>query len=154
LRYFTVYGPWGRPDMAPFLFTKAIMNNEPIKVFNEGNMERDFTFVEDIVEAQMHLIDKPPGPGQDYSKPNSSKAPFRIYNIGNSNPVRLMDFIETLENAIGKKAEKIMMPAQPGDVSRTYADVEDLFKLTNFRPQTSIDLGLAKFVSWYKGYYS
>lgn len=153
LRYFTVYGPWGRPDMAPFLFTDAILNDRPIKVFNNGNMERDFTFVEDIVEAQMRLIDLPPSPGKNYEKPNSSKAPFKIYNIGNSSPVRLMDFIQTLENAIGKKAEKVMMPAQPGDVSRTYADVEDLFKITNFKPQTSIEGGLQKFVEWYKCYY-
>ncbi|MCP4914406.1 MAG: NAD-dependent epimerase [Oligoflexia bacterium] len=154
LRYFTVYGPWGRPDMAPFLFTEAIQNNKPIKVFNNGNMERDFTFVEDIVEAQMRLIDKAPKNGENYDSPNSSIAPFKIYNIGNSSPVKLMDFIQTIEDALGKTAEKIMMPPQPGDVSRTYADVEDLFKITDFKPKTSIQEGISKFVQWYKEYYS
>lgn len=153
LRYFTVYGPWGRPDMAPFLFTDAVMNDKPIKVFNNGEMQRDFTYVEDIVEAQMRLIDKIPESGGETSAPNTSHAPYRIYNIGNSSPVNLMEFIETIEKHTGKTAEKVMQPMQPGDVPRTYADVEDLFELVDFRPATSLDEGIKNFVDWYKTYY-
>lgn len=154
LRFFTVYGPWGRPDMAPFLFTDAIMNDRPIKVFNNGNMERDFTFVEDIVEAQVRLIDKPPVAQTNKDKPNFSIVPYRLYNIGNSNPVDLMEFISIIEKYTGKEAVKKMMPMQPGDVPRTYADVEDLFEKVEFRPSTSLDEGINKFVDWYKKYYS
>lgn len=153
LRYFTVYGPWGRPDMAPWLFTEAILNDQPIKVFNNGDMQRDFTYVEDIVEAQMRLIEELPERASDRSKPNVSTAPFRIYNIGNSSPVNLMEFIQTIEKHTGKIADKKMMDMQPGDVPRTYADVEDLFEKVNFRPSTSLDVGIGKFVNWYKEYY-
>ena len=154
LRYFTVYGPWGRPDMAPFIFTDSILNGKPLKIFNNGKMERDFTYVEDIVEAQMRLIDIIPSKCQSTSSPNISTAPFKIYNIGSSRPINLMDFIQTLEKTIGKEAEKVMMPAQPGDVTRTYADVEDLFSVVNYRPTTSMQDGIKSFVDWYKGFYS
>jgi len=154
LRFFTVYGPWGRPDMAPFLFTDAIMNNRAIKVFNNGNMERDFTYVEDIVEAQVRLLDKVPENFDNCSKPNRSKAPYRIFNIGNSSPVNLMSFIKTVESCTGREAEKIMMPMQPGDVSKTYADVEDLFEEISYRPSTDLQTGIGKFVDWYREYYN
>ncbi|MEC7276639.1 MAG: NAD-dependent epimerase [Bdellovibrionota bacterium] len=153
LRFFTVYGPWGRPDMAPFLFTEAILNNKPIKVFNDGNMQRDFTYVDDIVEAQVRLLDHIAKPSDNRDLPNKSTAPFIIYNIGNSSPVNLMDFIQTIEKHTEKVAEKNYMPIQAGDVPRTYADVEDLFEKVQFRPQTSLDSGIERFVNWYREYY-
>ncbi|MCF8057845.1 MAG: NAD-dependent epimerase [Bacteriovoracaceae bacterium] len=154
LRFFTVYGPWGRPDMAPFLFTDAIFNDRPIKVFNEGDMERDFTYVEDIVEAMVKLLDKVPAGGGSCNKPNTSTAPFRLFNIGNSAPVQLMEFIQTLESAIGKEAQKEFLPMQDGDVQRTYANVEDLYDLIKFRPKTSLKDGIEKFVSWFENHYN
>jgi len=154
LRFFTVYGPWGRPDMAPFLFTDAICRNKPIKIFNNGDMERDFTYVDDIVEAMVKLIDKvPAGDSGQYDKPNSSVAPFRLFNIGNSKPVQLIDFIKTIEDKVGKTAEKEFLPMQDGDVKRTYADVEDLYRLIDFKPKTSLDEGIGRFVLWYRTYY-
>jgi UDP-glucuronate 4-epimerase len=153
LRFFTVYGPWGRPDMAPFLFTDAILKDTPIKIFNEGDMERDFTYVEDIVEAQVRLIKCPPECGKNRETPNISTAPYRIYNIGNSNPVNLLEFVKTIEKYTKKTAEKIMMPMQPGDVPRTYADVEDLFEKVKFRPQVDLDEGIGRFVKWFSEYY-
>jgi UDP-glucuronate 4-epimerase len=158
LRFFTVYGPWGRPDMAYFSFTKDIIEGKPIKVFNHGKMERDFTYVDDIVEGIYKLIDKPPvaNPDWDESKDDlsTSFAPYKIYNIGNNNPVPLMRFINALESALGKEAEKIYMDMQPGDVLRTYADVSDLERDIDFKPNTSIEEGLGKFVDWYKEYYN
>lgn len=151
LRFFTVYGPWGRPDMAPFLFTKAIIEGNEINIFNNGRMERDFTYVEDIVEAQVRLINKIPEP-KDISTPNRSTAPFRIFNIGNSSPIKLADFIEIIEKHVGQKAKKNYLPMQQGDVPRTYANVEDLFEIISFRPETSLDVGIGKFVRWYKEY--
>ncbi len=155
LRFFTVYGPWGRPDMSLFLFTKAILNGEPIQIFNHGDMQRDFTFVDDIVEGILRLLPVVPNtrPGLMTSDPATSHAPFRIYNIGNNNPVPLMRFIEVLEHAIGRKAIKIMKPMQPGDVQATYADIDDLNAVTGFAPHTSIEEGIARFVAWYREYY-
>lgn len=157
LRFFTVYGPYGRPDMAYFSFTKDILAGKPIKVFNHGNMERDFTYIDDIVEGIVKLIDKPPMANKawDESKDDlsTSFAPYKIYNIGNNNPVKLMRFINALESALGKEAEKVYMDMQPGDVLRTYADVSDLERDINFKPSTSIEDGLKKFVEWYESYY-
>ncbi|SCL85400.1 NAD-dependent epimerase [Sporanaerobacter sp. PP17-6a] len=157
LRFFTVYGPWGRPDMALFLFTKAILNDEPIKVFNYGNMERDFTYIDDIIEGVVRVISNPPKPNPDYdrinSDPSTSFAPYKVYNIGNNNPVPLMKFIETLEKHLGKEAKKEYLPLQAGDVPKTYADVDDLIRDVGFKPNTSIDEGIGKFVSWYREYY-
>jgi len=157
LRFFTVYGPWGRPDMAYFSFTKDILAGKPIKVFNHGKMERDFTYIDDIVEGIYKLIDKPPvaNPDWDESKDDLSEsfAPYKIYNIGNNNPVPIMRFINALESALGIEAEKIYMDMQPGDVLRTYADVSDLERDINFKPSTSIEDGLKKFVEWYDDYY-
>ncbi|AOY75609.1 NAD-dependent epimerase [Clostridium formicaceticum] len=157
LRFFTVYGPWGRPDMAYFSFTKDILSGKPIKVFNHGKMERDFTYIDDIVEGVYKLIDKPPVPNKDWDESkddlSTSFAPYKIYNIGNNNPVQLMRFINALEAALGKEVEKIYMDMQPGDVLRTYADVSDLERDINFKPSTSIEDGLYKFVEWYKEYY-
>lgn len=158
LRFFTVYGPWGRPDMALFLFTKAIINGEPIKVFNNGNMLRDFTFVDDIVESIYRLILRKPEPNLEWNgnkpDPGTSYAPYKVYNIGNNSPVKLMDFIDAIENKLGLEANKIFMPLQAGDVPETYADVEDLFRDINFRPKTSIKEGIGKFVDWYLEYYN
>ncbi len=157
LRFFTVYGPWGRPDMAMFLFTKAILEGRPIDVFNHGKMLRDFTYVDDIVEGVIRTLDNTAKPNSEWSgdspDPGTSKAPYKIYNIGNNNPVELMYLIETIENAIGIKAEKNMMPIQPGDVPATYADVDDLVNDVGFKPATSIEEGVGKFVEWYKGFY-
>lgn len=157
LRFFTVYGPWGRPDMAPFLFTSAILEGKPIKVFNNGQMKRDFTFVDDIVEGVVRVMDLIPQANSDYdtskSDPSTSKAPYKIYNIGNNKPVELLKFIETIEEKTGKKAEKIFMPMQAGDVVATYADVSDLMKDTGFSPSTPLDVGIGKFVDWYRDYY-
>jgi len=157
LRFFTVYGPWGRPDMALFLFTKAIIEDKPIDVFNYGKMQRDFTYIDDITEGVVRVIDKIPEPDLrwDGKSPDSatSYAPYKLYNIGNNNPVELMQFIETLEDCLGKKARKNMLPIQPGDVPATYADVDDLMRDVGFRPSTSIEEGIKRFVEWYKGYY-
>ena len=157
LRFFTVYGPWGRPDMALFLFTKAILKGEPIKVFNFGKMRRDFTYIDDIVEGMVRLLDKPPSPNPSWSgdrpDPGSSLAPYKIYNIGNNQPVELMRFIEVLETKLGRKAEKDMMPLQPGDVPETYADVDDLVRDVGFKPGTAIEVGIERFVTWYREYY-
>jgi len=158
LRFFTVYGPWGRPDMALFLFTKAMLNDEPIKVFNHGDMERDFTYIDDIVEGIVRLIPKAPNPNDEWNgddpDPATSFAPYRIFNIGNSSPIKLMDFIGEIEKQLGKEAEKNMMPMQPGDVPKTWADVEDLFEYIDFKPQVGIDEGVKNFIDWYKDYYS
>ncbi|NLA84081.1 MAG: NAD-dependent epimerase [Clostridiales bacterium] len=157
LRFFTVYGPYGRPDMAYFSFTKDILAGKPIKVFNHGKMERDFTYIDDIVEGVVKLIDRIPAGKKDWNERiddlSTSFAPYKVYNIGNNNPVPLMRFIRALETALGKEAEKIYLDMQPGDVIRTYADVSDLERDINFRPSTSIEEGLQKFVDWYRDYY-
>ncbi len=157
LRFFTVYGPYGRPDMAYFSFTRNILSGKPIKVFNHGKMERDFTYVDDIVEGVEKLIPLAPKANSDWDESkddlSTSFAPYKIYNIGNNNPVPLMRFINALEASLGKEAEKIYMDMQPGDVMKTYADVSDLERDINFKPDTSIENGLQKFVNWYKEYY-
>ena len=157
LRFFTVYGPWGRPDMAYFSFTKDILEGNEIKVFNHGKMERDFTYIDDIVEGIYKLIDKIPEKNKEWDeskdKLSESFAPYKIYNIGNNNPVELMKFINVLEEKIGKEAKKKFMEMQPGDVLRTYADVSDLENAVEFKPSTSIEEGLEKFSKWYKEYY-
>ena len=153
LRFFTVYGPWGRPDMALYLFTKAIIEDKTIDVFNYGEMQRDFTYIDDIVEGVIRVNDNPPKGNPKWSgkdpDPSSSKAPYKIYNIGNNNPVKLMDFIEALERKLGKEAKKNMLPIQMGDVPSTYADVSDLIEDIGYKPQTSIEEGIGKFVDWY-----
>jgi len=157
LRFFTVYGPWGRPDMALFLFTKAILEDKPIDVFNHGKMRRDFTYVDDIVEGVVRVIDHPPVGNPDWSgkapDPSSSNAPYKIYNIGNSNPVELMDFIEAIEQTLGKQAQKNMMPIQPGDVPATWADVSDLVEDLDYQPNTTVQEGVQRFITWYKDFY-
>ena len=157
LRFFTVYGPWGRPDMALFLFTKAILNSEPIKVFNHGKMTRDFTYIDDIVESMARIIKKPPTPNKSFETSNPktdiSWAPNRIFNIGNSNPNSLMDYICAIENAIGITAKKEFLPMQPGDVTSTYSDCSSLESLIDFKPNTSINDGIKAFISWYKEFY-
>lgn len=157
LRFFTVYGPWGRPDMALFLFTEAILKGEPINVFNEGRMRRDFTYVDDIVEGIMRVSDNTAAPNPDWSSdspdPATSQAPYRVYNIGNNQPVELMHLIETLEKCLGRTAQKNMMPMQPGDVPATFADVDDLIRDVDFKPATSIEDGVARFVEWYRDYH-
>ncbi|MEB5677408.1 NAD-dependent epimerase [Mammaliicoccus sciuri] len=157
LRFFTVYGPWGRPDMALFKFTKAIVNDEEIDVYNHGNMMRDFTYVDDIVEAISRLVKKPAESNTEWSgenpDPSSSYAPYKIYNIGNNSPVRLMEFVEAIENKLGKKSKKNYMDLQPGDVPETYANVDDLFKNIDFKPETTIQDGVNQFVDWYLDYY-
>ena len=158
LRFFTVYGPWGRPDMALFLFTKAILEGKPIDVFNFGKMRRDFTYIDDIVEGVIrtsdHTAQSNPEWNSDKPDPATSKAPYRIYNIGNNNPVELMHLIATLEHCLGKTAEKNMLPMQPGDVPATYADVEALVQDVGFQPKTPIETGVARFVAWYREYYN
>ncbi len=158
LRFFTVYGPWGRPDMALFLFTKAILAGEPIKVFNYGKMKRDFTYIDDIVEGVVRTLDLVAAGNEswcgDNPDPGTSRAPYRIYNIGNNQPVELMQLIETLEKALGKTASKELMPIQPGDVPQTYADVDDLIQVVGFKPATSIEEGVSRFVDWYLEYHS
>ncbi len=158
LRFFTVYGPWGRPDMALFMFTRAILAGEPIEVYNHGNMRRDFTYIDDIVEGVIRTADRLPEPDPDWSAdapdPGGSYAPFRLYNIGNHSPVELTDFIATLENALGIEAIKQPMPLQPGDVPATYADVADLQRDTGFSPDTPIATGIERFVHWYREYYN
>ncbi len=157
LRFFTVYGPWGRPDMAYFLFTKAILEGQPIKVFNQGKMRRDFTYIDDIVEGVIRVLDRIPQPNPAYDfdcgDPGSSAAPYKIYNIGNHQPVELLRFIEVLEDCLGVKAQKQMVPMQPGDVPATYADIEDLSKDVGFKPNTPIEVGIRQFVDWYRSYY-
>jgi UDP-glucuronate 4-epimerase len=157
LRFFTVYGPWGRPDMALFIFTRAILAGEPIPVFNYGRMERDFTYIDDIAEGVCRLIDHLPVPDPDWRgdrpDPASSKAPYRLYNIGNHQPVKLLRLIEVLEECLGKKGIKKLMPIQPGDVESTYADVDDLAREVGFTPRTPIELGVERFVRWYRDYF-
>ena len=157
LRFFTVYGPWGRPDMALFLFTKAILAGEPIKVFNQGRMERDFTYVDDIVEGIVRLLPNVAQPNPDWDgaapDPGSSPAPYRLYNIGNHSPVKLLDFIALIEQALGREAQKELLPMQPGDVPVTYADVAALNQAVGFSPDTPLATGIAEFVQWYRDYY-
>jgi UDP-glucuronate 4-epimerase len=157
LRFFTVYGPWGRPDMAMWIFAKAIMAGEPIKLFNHGKMQRDFTYVGDIVESIVRLTDRPPAGDPNYSgdkpDPGSSSAPWRVYNIGNNNPVELLDVVALLEQSIGKKAIRELTPMQPGDVPATYANVDDLMREVDFKPSTPITDGIARFIAWYKAYH-
>ena len=157
LRFFTVYGPWGRPDMALFLFTKAILEGRAIDVFNHGNMQRDFTFVDDIVQGVVRVLDRVATPNADYNAltadPATSNAPYRVFNIGNSNPVPLLDFIGCIEDAIGKKANKNLLPLQDGDVPATFANTEALKAWIGFVPATPVELGVARFVEWYRGYY-
>ncbi len=157
LRFFTVYGPWGRPDMALFMFTKNILAGKPIDVFNYGNHKRDFTYIDDIVEGVIRVLDNVATPNAQWSgaEPDSatSYAPYRLYNIGNHNPVELLYFIEVLENCLGKKAQKNMLPLQNGDVPATYADVDDLIRDVGFKPDTAIETGIARFVEWYRAYY-
>lgn len=157
LRFFTVYGPWGRPDMALFIFTKAILEGKPIEVFNQGRMKRDFTYVDDIVEGIIRTLDHPatadPTWSGDLPIPGTSSAPARIYNIGNHQPVELQHFIEVLERALGKEAEKKLMPLQPGDVPATYADIDDLTRDVGFKPTISIEVGIPRFVKWYREFY-
>lgn len=157
LRFFTVYGPWGRPDMALFMFTKAILAGEPIRVFNHGNMVRDFTYVDDIIEGVVRVIDQPAAPdpawNSDRPDPGTSYAPYRIYNIGNNTPVKLMRYINALEECLGKKAIMDMLPMQPGDVPATQADVSRLERDVGFRPATQVEDGIARFVKWYRSYY-
>ena len=156
LRFFTVYGPWGRPDMALFLFTRAILAGEPIDVFNYGKMQRDFTYIDDIIEGVVRTLDHTATPSPDWTgdqpDPGTSAAPYRLYNIGNNNPVQLMRLIEVLERALGKTAQKNLMPIQPGDVPATYADVDALQQDVGFKPDTPIEVGVERFVSWYRDY--
>lgn len=158
LRFFTVYGPWGRPDMSPFLFASAILEDRPIQVFNHGNMMRDFTYIDDIVEGVIQVLDKPATPDKDFNaanpNPSSSHAPYRIFNIGNNKPEKLMDFIGYIEASIGKVAKKELLPMQDGDVKATYADTSALENWVKFRPDTPLKDGVAKFIHWYLGYYN
>ena len=157
LRFFTVYGPLGRPDMALFLFTRAILENRPIDMFNQGKMKRDFTYIDDIIEGLVRVIGKIPAPVTTWNSDNpdsaTSYAPYRIYNIGNNNPIELMKFVEVLEDCLGKKAEKNLLPMQPGDVPGSYADVDDLVKNIGFKPSIPIEKGIGEFVEWYLDYY-
>ncbi len=154
---FTVYGPWGRPDMALFLFTRKILAGEPIDVFNHGNHRRDFTYVDDIVEGVIRVLDQPAVPNPEWNgntpDPATSNAPHRLYNIGNNNWVELSRYIEVLEDCLGRKAEKNLLPLQPGDVPDTYADIDDLVNTIGYRPNTSIEVGVRRFVDWYRDYY-
>lgn len=157
LRFFTVYGPWGRPDMALFLFTRAILAGEPIDVFNQGQMQRDFTYIDDIVEGIVRLTDKPATANDSWSPqtpdPGSSCAPYRLFNIGNNQPVALMDFITAIEDALGMEAQKNLLPLQPGDVPATFADIDALNDYVGYRPGTAINTGIDEFVRWYRDYY-
>jgi UDP-glucuronate 4-epimerase len=157
LRFFTVYGPWGRPDMALFLFTRAILEDQPLKVFNHGKMQRDFTYIDDIVEGVVRVMGRLPQPNPDWSgaapDPGTSSAPYKIYNIGNNNPVELIKFIKVIEAALGKQAQKEFMDLQPGDVVATYADVDDLMEDVGFKPATPIEVGVERFVEWFKDFY-
>jgi len=156
LRFFTVYGPWGRPDMAMWLFAEAILSGRPIKLFNNGQMLRDFTYIDDIVEAVARLLEKPPAPDPGWSgdtpNPARSMAPWRVYNIGNNEPTELLEVVAHLEDALGRKAERELLPMQPGDVPATYADVDDLMRQVDFKPSTPIGEGIRHFVSWYRSY--
>jgi UDP-glucuronate 4-epimerase len=157
LRFFTVYGPWGRPDMAMWLFAKAILAGEPIKLFNNGNMRRDFTYVDDIVESILRLVPRAPAPDRNWSgdaqDPGASSAPWRVYNIGNNQPVELLEVVRLMEEALGVKAKRELLPMQPGDVPATYADVDDLMRDVDFRPATPIDEGIKRFVAWFRDYH-
>jgi UDP-glucuronate 4-epimerase len=157
LRFFTVYGPWGRPDMALFLFTRAILEDQPIKVFNHGKMQRDFTYIDDIIEGVVRVMGSLPEANPEWRgdapDPGTSSAPYKVYNIGNNNPVELIKFIEVIEDALGKKAHMEFMDLQPGDVVATYADVDDLMENVGFKPQTPIEIGIERFVEWYKDFY-
>ncbi|GAM63823.1 dTDP-glucose 4,6-dehydratase [Vibrio ishigakensis] len=157
LRFFTVYGPWGRPDMALFKFTKAIVNGDTIDVYNNGDMQRDFTYIDDIVEGIIRIQDVIPEPTADWTveqgSPATSSAPYRVYNIGHGSPVKLMEFIESLEDALGIEANKNFMPMQPGDVYATYADTQDLFEATGYKPQVGVKEGVKAFADWYREYY-
>jgi UDP-glucuronate 4-epimerase len=157
LRFFTVYGPWGRPDMALFLFTEAILKGEPIQVFNYGNMKRDFTYIDDIVKGVVKVADRPASPNADFDShnpdPGSSTAPYKVYNIGNSSPVLLMDYIHAVEKGLGKEAKMNMLPLQPGDVPASHADVTDLVRDTGYKPETKIEDGVKAFTDWYLDYY-
>jgi UDP-glucuronate 4-epimerase len=157
LRFFTVYGPWGRPDMALFLFTKAILEEKPIKVFNHGRMQRDFTYIDDITEGVVRIMGRLPEPDPtwngDNPDPGTSYARYKIYNIGNNNPVELMEFIGVIEKVLGKKAKKEFLELQPGDVPATYADIDDLIKDVGFKPETTIETGIKQFILWYNKYY-
>ncbi len=157
LRFFTVYGPWGRPDMALFIFTKAILENKPIDVYNYGKMQRDFTYISDIVQGIIKVNDNPPAGNKNWNPknpdPSSSVAPYKVYNIGNSKPVELMHFIETIEEELGKEATKDLLPIQPGDVPATFADVSDLVEDLSYQPQTSVKEGIRNFISWYRDFY-
>jgi UDP-glucuronate 4-epimerase len=158
LRFFTVYGPWGRPDMALFIFTKAILKSESFPVFNHGNMERDFTYIDDIVSGIQKIIDKPASGDSSWNPenpdPSISSAPYRIYNIGNNSPVKLLDFIKAIEKATGKKAIMNMQDIQPGDVEKTWADVNDLMTDFSYKPKTSVEEGIGNFVNWFLKYYN
>ena len=158
LRFFTVYGPWGRPDMALFLFTKAITDGKPIKVFNHGNMQRDFTYIDDIIEGVVRVMARLPEPNPawrgDNPDPGTSYAPYKLYNIGNNNPVELLEFIGEIETALGREAQKEFLDMQPGDVPATYADVDDLIQDVGFKPETSIATGIRQFIEWYQDYYA
>ena len=158
LRFFTVYGPWGRPDMALFLFTRAILAGDPIQVFNHGRMQRDFTYIDDIIEGVVRIMKKRPEPNPSWSgdapDPGTSYAPYRIYNIGNNNPENLMRFIAVLEKALGREAQKIFLDMQAGDVPSTYADIDDLYDAVGFKPRTGIEEGISRFIEWYKSYYN
>lgn len=158
LRFFTVYGPWGRPDMALFMFTKNILEDKPIDVFNHGNHRRDFTYIEDIVEGVVRILDRVPQPNPEWTgdEPDSatSSAPYRLYNVGNNNPIELMHYIEVLEGCLGKKAIKNMLPLQPGDVPATYANVDDLVRDIDYKPDMSVEQGIANFVAWYREYFA
>jgi UDP-glucuronate 4-epimerase len=157
LRFFTVYGPWGRPDMALYLFTKAIFADQPINVYNFGKMQRDFTYIDDVVEGVVRVANRTPLPNANWSgetpDPSSSSAPYKVYNIGNNSPVELSYFIQVLENCIGKKARQNLMPMQSGDVPATYADVDELMHDVGFKPGTSIEDGIRRFVEWYREYH-
>lgn len=158
LRFFTVYGPWGRPDMALFKFTKAILAGDTIDVYNHGDLSRDFTYIDDIVEGIIRVQDKPPHPTPDWhvetGTPANSSAPYRVFNIGNGSPVQLLDFITALESALGIEAKKQFLPMQPGDVHSTWADTEDLFKAVGYKPQVDINTGVSRFVEWYRAFYA
>ena len=158
LRFFTVYGPWGRPDMALFLFTKAILEDKPITVFNHGKMQRDFTYIDDIIEGVVRVMARLPEPNPawrgDAPDPGTSYAPYKVYNIGNNNPVQLLEFIEEIENALGRKANKEFVELQPGDVVATYADVDDLVQDVGFKPETPLVTGIRRFIEWYQEYYA
>ena len=157
LRFFTVYGPWGRPDMAPMIFTKAILDNHPIKIFNNGNMWRDFTYIDDVVNTLIRLIDKPAASNENFNKenpdPSSSWAPYKIFNLGNGQPVNILEFIKLLEIYIGKKAIKEFIPIQPGDVVKTLANNKEIVKYTNFAPKKKLNSGVEEFIHWYKSFY-